>query len=299
MSELSSDPGGNTELREFLRSRRARITPEEAGLPPQPGTRRVPGLRREEVAHLAGVSVDYYVRLERGRGANVSEAVLDAVARALALNETERSHLFALARPTRARRRPMPPQRVRPGLYRILDTLTDTPALVLGHRTDVLASNRLARALYTDFEALPHRERNMARFIFLDEAARDLYVDWERSARGTVASLHLYAGSHPQDPRLAELIGELSLRDPDFRRWWADHDVLRRTYGSKRYRHPLVGELILDYEALHPTGDQDQTLGIHTAEPGSPSEHALRLLAAWTGPPTTAPLPAGTATTDG
>jgi len=291
MSESSADPGGNTELREFLRSRRARITPEDAGLPPRSGIRRVPGLRREEVAQLAGVSVDYYVRLERGRGTNVSEGVLDAVARALCLNDTERGHLFALAKPTRTRRRPMPPQRVRAGLYRILDTLTDNPALVLGHRSDVLASNRLARALYTDFEALPQRERNMARFIFLDPAARELYVDWERSARGTVASLHLYAGAHPDDPRLAELVGELSLRDGDFRRWWADHDVLNRSHGSKRYRHPLVGELTLDYEALNPTGDPEQTLGLHTAEPGSPSEDALRLLAAWSTPPTTAPLP--------
>jgi hypothetical protein len=128
----------------------------------------------------------------------------------------------------------------------------------------------------------PHRERNIARFIFLDEAARELYVGWEASARGTVASLQLYAGRHPHDPRLAELIGELSVRDQDFRRWWAEHDVLRRTYGSKHYHHPVVGDLILDYEALTPDGDPDQTLGLYTAEPGSPSEHALRLLASWT-----------------
>ncbi len=294
MSAPSSDPspaaGGNPELREFLRSRRARITPEDAGLPPQPGARRVPGLRREEVARLAGVSVDYYVRLERGRGVNVSEGVLDAIARALRLDDTERGHLFALARPARTRHRPMPPQRVRPGLYRVLDTLADTPALVIGHRTDVLAANRMARALYTDFDALPHRERNMARFIFLDEAARELYADWESSARGTVAALHLYAGRHPDDPRLAELIGELSVRDQDFRRWWADHDVLRRSHGTKRFHHPVVGDLALDYEALTPTGDPDQVLGLYTAEPGSPSEHALRLLASWSAEPA-APAP--------
>jgi transcriptional regulator with XRE-family HTH domain len=271
-----------TELREFLRSRRARITPEEAGLPPQPGPRRVPGLRREEVARLAGVSVDYYVRLERGRTRNVSEAVLDAVARALRLDGTERSHLFAIARPTRRQSRPMPPQRVRPGLYRVLEMLTDAPALVLGHRTDVLATNPLARALFTDFEALPHRERNMARFIFLDEAARELYVDWTDVARTTVAVLHLHAGRHPHDPRLAELIGELSLRDEDFRHWWAEHDVHRRTHGTKRFHHPVVGGMTLAYEALTPTGDPDQTLGLYTAEPGSPSAHALGLLAAWT-----------------
>ncbi|MFG1806763.1 helix-turn-helix transcriptional regulator [Streptomyces sp. NPDC049040] len=269
----------NTDLRDFLRSRRARLSPSEAGLAAEPGTRRVPGLRREEVARLAGVSVDYYVRLERGRGVNVSEQVLDAIARALRLDDTERGHLFAVARPARGRPRPLPPQRVRPGLRRVLETMPATPGLVIGHRLDVLASNAMGRALFTDFEALPHRERNMARFVFLDEGAREFYVDWPSSARGTVAALHLYAGRHPHDPLLAELIGELSLRDRDFRRWWADHDVQRRTYGSKHYHHPVVGDLVLEYEALTPAGDSGQTLGLHTAEPGSPSEHGLRLLA--------------------
>ena len=286
MSEHVADagPGSNAELREFLRSRRARITPEEVGLPTQPGTRRVPGLRREEVAQLAGVSVDYYVRLERGRNINASEAVLDALARALRLDDTERDHLFVLARPAaRTRQRPLPPQRVRPGLYRVLESLTDVPALVLGRRRDVLASNRLARALFTDFDALPYRERNMARFMFLDEGARELYVDWPSAARGTVMVLRDYAGRFPYDPQLAELVGELSVRDRDFRRWWAEHDVSRHTYGTKRLHHPLVGGLTLAYEALTVTDDPEQTLGLHTAEPGSPSEHALRLLAGWTG----------------
>jgi transcriptional regulator with XRE-family HTH domain len=287
MSDHASGPGGNAELREFLRSRRAKITPGEAGLVPAPGTRRVPGLRREEVAQLAGVSVDYYVRLERGRDVNVSEAVLDAITRALRLDDIERSHLFALARHarharSRSRSRPLPPQRVRPGLYRILETLTETPALIVGRRTDVLATNRLARALYTDFDALPYRERNMARFVFLDEAARELYVNWEAVARTSVAALHLYAGRHPHDPRLAALIGELSLHDEDFRRWWADHDVTRRTFGSKHFHHPVVGDLTLDYEALAVTGDPDQVLGVYTAEPGSPAAEGLRLLASWT-----------------
>jgi transcriptional regulator with XRE-family HTH domain len=282
MTDQRSAAGDRGELREFLRTRRARITPEEAGLAPVPGIRRVPGLRREEVARLAGVSVDYYVRLERGRGVNASEAVLDAIARALRLNDDERGHLFAVARPARTRPRPLPPQRVRPGLYRVLETMTDVPALIVGRRTDVLATNRLARALYTDFDALPHRERNLSRFIFLDEGARELYADWEGVARSSVATLHLYAGQHPHDPRLAELIGELSLRDPDFRRWWADHDVQRRTFGSKHFHHPVVGDLTLDYEALAATGDPDQILGVYTAEPGSASEEALRLLASWT-----------------
>jgi transcriptional regulator with XRE-family HTH domain len=269
------------DLGQFLRSRRARLTPSDAGLAAT-GPRRVPGLRREEVAHLAGVSVDYYTRLERGRNVSVSESVLDALARALRLTGTEREHLFTLAKPVSTRRRTLPPQRVRPALARLLSGLTEHPALVLGRRLDVLATNPLARALYTDFDALPHRERNLARYIFLDDGARSLYVDWPGAARGVVGTLHLYAGQHPHDPRLAELVGELSVRDEDFRRWWADQEVSRRTHGTKHYRHPIVGEMILDYEALAPTGDDDQVLGLHTAEPGSPSEEALRLLASWT-----------------
>jgi hypothetical protein len=175
----------------------------------------------------------------------------------------------------------MPPQQVRPALRRVLDGWTDTPAVLLGRRMDVLGANRLARALYTDFEALPRHERNMARYIFLDESARALYTDWESSARGTVAALHLYAGRHPDDPQLADLVGELSIRDSDFRQWWADHDVFSHSYGSKSYYHPVAGNLTLDYVALNPTGDPDLLLGLHTVEPGSPSEQGLRLLAAW------------------
>lgn len=275
---MSQQP--NTDLREFLRSRRARITPRQVGLPPQPGARRVPGLRREEVARLAGISVDYYVRLERGRrGPNVSEAVLDAIARALRLNDLERTHLFTLAKPTRSRPRTRPPQQVRPGLRLLLDSLTDVPALILGRRLDVLAANHLARALYTDFEALPPRSRNMVRLIFLDEQVRSRYADWTGAARGVVSSLHLYAGRHPHDPDLTELVSELSLRDQDFRRWWADHDVFERTHGVKHFHHPLVGELILGYEAFTPADDPEQTLGISTAQPGSPSQERLKLLA--------------------
>jgi transcriptional regulator with XRE-family HTH domain len=282
----SPERGPNLELRDFLRSRRARIRPDEAGLGSHAGRRRVPGLRREEVAQLAGVSVDYYVRLERGRTPNASAAVLDAVARALRLDPAERAHLFDLAKPKPGStgRRPAPPQRVRPGLLRVLDTLTDTPAMILGHRLDVLAANPLAKALYTDFDALPHRERNLARFIFLDPTAHDLLADWETAARGTVAALRLYAGRHPDDPRLNELVGELSVRDEDFRQWWADHDVLQYTHGIKLYRHPLVGELTLAYESLTLPDDPDQALYLYTAEADSPSEHALRLLAGWSAP---------------
>ncbi|KUJ42902.1 hypothetical protein ACZ90_67585 [Streptomyces albus subsp. albus] len=227
-----------------------------------------------------------YVRLERGRTPNASTAVLDAVARALQLDPAERTHPFDLAKPKpgSARRRAAPPQRVRPGLRRVLDALTDTPAMILGHRLDVLAANPLAKALYTDFDALPHRDRNLARFIFLDPTAHDLLADWETAARGTVAALRLYTGRHPHDPRLNELVGELSVRDEDFRQWWADHDVLQYTHGIKLYRHPLVGELTLAYESLTLPDDPDQALYLYTAEPDSPSEHALRLLAGWSAP---------------
>jgi len=251
----------------------------------------VPGLRREEVAQLAGVSVDYYVRLERGRRVNVSESVLDALARALCLSETERAHLLAIARPSRKRPGPVPPQRVRPGLRRVLDSVTDLPAIVLGRRLDVLATNHLARVFYADFEALPRLERNMARFMFFDDIARELYVDWPAAARSIVGSLRLYAGRHPTDPQLAELVGDLSIRDSDFRRWWADHEVHTRSYGTKRYHHPVVGDLTLACEVFTTTDDPEQTLGLHAAEAGSPSEQALHLLASWTAAPTAPALP--------
>lgn len=281
----------SSEIREFLRTRRARITPDQAGLAPHGGARRVPGLRREEVAQLAGVSVDYYIRLERGRTQGVSETVLEAVARALQLDDTERAHLFDLARPTTARarrKRPLAPQRVHPVLYRTLDSLS-VPAVVQGRRTDVLAANRLAHALYTDFEARPRRERNFARFVFLDEAARTLYTDWERVAGDCLAMLRLYAGRHPDDPQLTELIGELSLHSDTFRRMWADHNVVAHTTGTKRLHHPLVGDLTLDYVVLAVEGDPEQTLTIYTPEPASPSAEALGLLASWTGTSATGP----------
>jgi transcriptional regulator with XRE-family HTH domain len=284
---------GNAELRAFLRTRRARLAPEQAGLPARPGIRRVPGLRREEVAQLAGVSIDYYIRLERGRDLNVSESVLKALARALRLNETERTHLLALARLRRppSGHRPTPTQRVRPGLLQTLNALSDVPALVIGRRCDVLATNAAARALFTDFDALPRRERNLVRFLFLDDAARRFYLDWPEAARSAVASLHLYAGRNPEDAQLTELVDELSVRDPDFRRWWADHDVHRHSYGAHRFHHPVVGELTLNYEALAHTADPEQLLGLHTAEPGSRSERALRLLVSYAAtPPKTASM---------
>jgi transcriptional regulator with XRE-family HTH domain len=272
------------ELKEFLRSRRARLRPEDSGIGGTAGGRRVPGLRREELARLAGISVDYYVRLEQGRDLNPSDAVLDAIARALRLDDTERAHLFDLARVTPARRRrPVRPQRVAPATYQLLETLDAavSPALVLGRRLDVLAANRTARALVADFPALPARERNYARFVFLDPAARDLHPEWPAVAADTVATLRLDAGRHPDDPALTALVGELSIKDEDFRRWWADHRVLARSSGVKRYHHPVVGELTLTYQALTLPDGPDQTLFVYTAASGTPAHTALRLLAQW------------------
>jgi transcriptional regulator with XRE-family HTH domain len=267
-----------TNLRDFLRTRRSRITPEQAGLTTYPGVRRVPGLRREEVAQLAGVSVDYYVRLERGHGESVSASVLEAVARALQLNNTERDHLFALAKHADGRRSSTAPQHARPGLLRLLENVTHVPALLLGRRLDILATNRLARAFYPDFHAATS-EPNLARYVFLTEAARNLYVDWPDTASDIVGMLHLEASHRPQDPLRADLVNELSAVDGDFRRLWADHDVYKPHHGSKRYHHPLVGDLELGFEAFTPVGDPDQILTLCTVEPGSPSETALRRLA--------------------
>jgi transcriptional regulator with XRE-family HTH domain len=272
----------SNELREFLRSRRARLTPEEIGITPIPGHRRVPGLRREELAQAAGVSVDYYVRLEQGRGHSVSADVLGAVARALRLDEAERAHLFDLAKPTR-RRRPAE-HRVRHGVRVLVDSLA-APAFVTGRRSDVLAANAMARALLCDFDLLEPRERNHARWVFLDPVARERYVDWEAVARDNVAALRLDAGRYPDDPALNELIGELSVKSPEFSTWWAEHDVLRRTHGTKRYRHPIAGEIEILYEALSLPGDPDQTLYVYSTEPGSASARGLDLLASWIAEP--------------
>ncbi len=272
------------ELADFLRSRRARITPDRTGLPADGRARRVPGLRRDEVARLAGVSTEYYTRLEQGRAGNPSPEVVEALARVLELDLAEREHLSdLLTRP--ARRAPVSPQRVRSGLHLMLRTLDHVPAFIVGRRTDILAANRLARTVLTDFDALPVPQRNLARYYLLDPAARERTGDWERIAAETVAMLRLEAGRYPGDRRLADLVGELTLRCPEFSAWWNDHRVLRRTHGSKHYHHPLVGELHFSYESLQPPGDPDQTLCVYNVEPGSSTEQALRLLADWTAPP--------------
>ncbi|MER5781438.1 helix-turn-helix transcriptional regulator [Streptomyces mobaraensis] len=273
------------ELGEFLRSRRARLRPAELGLPDYGGRRRVPGLRREELARLAGVSVDHYVRLEQGRTLHFSEAVLDAVARALRLDAVEREHLYRLARPWSDAERPdgsAPAQRVRPGLRRLLDSVADVPAYIVGRNTDVLAWNRLAAALITDFGALPPRQRNLARLVFLDEGVRGLYADWRGKASDVAAYLRLDAGRHPDDPETAALIAELSDASSEFREAWAEHRLKDKTHGRYLYRHPAVGELDLGFEALRLPDDPDQALVAHTVEEGSPSQTALRLLAVWT-----------------
>ncbi|GGP63687.1 helix-turn-helix transcriptional regulator [Streptomyces griseoincarnatus] len=284
----------NRELADFLRRARAQVDPSRAGLPPDSRARRVPGLRREEVALLAGVSTDYYTRLEQGRRITPSPAVVEALGRALDLDEAGRAHLqdlFGLTAPSaRGSRRPPAVQRLRPGLHQLIDALDGEPALVLGRRTDILAANRMARALFADFERKPRPERNYARWMFLDEAARDLFTDWEDQARTAVESLRLEVGRDPHDRATTELIAELRERSADFDRWWEQHRVHQRTHGSKRLRHPLVGDLTVAYETLTLPGDPDTTLFVYTCEAGSPSRRALDLLAGWT----LADPPAGT-----
>jgi transcriptional regulator with XRE-family HTH domain len=268
------------QLGEFLTSRRNRIDPDTVGLPVG-GRRRVPGLRREEVAQLAGVSVDYYVRLEQGRAAHPSESVLEAIARALQLDEVERSHLHQVAKPGPKRRRPPARERVRPGLRQLLDRLDGVPAFILGRRMDILAWNRLGASLHADFDGLPPRERNMARLLFLEPASVDHYPEWEQVARDTVGVLRGLAGRHPDDRPLAELIGELSMHSEQFRRWWAAGVVRQKTHGRKLIRHPVVGDLELHYETLQLPDAPDQMLVTYTAEVGSSSETSLTLLASW------------------
>ncbi|MBD0674838.1 helix-turn-helix transcriptional regulator [Streptomyces sp. CBMA156] len=284
-------------LGDFLRSRRARILPEEVGLPAH-GRRRVQGLRREEVAQLAGVSVDYYVRLEQGRGGSASDAVLDAVARVLRLDGVEAAHLRSLVRPPRAsasapasaaqgRGRGRGRQPVRPGTRLLLDLMTEVPAFVLGRRMDVLAWNALGDAVNGFFArsaAGPDGVPNQARNAFLDPAAREYYRQWDAVAAETVSFLRRDAGLHPDDPALGALVGELSLRSDEFVRLWADHLVREKTHGVKLVNHPLVGELDFGYETLGVNGSPDQLLVVYTAPAGSPTAQKLALLASWTAP---------------
>lgn len=276
------------ELADFLRRARAASDPQRSGLPADGRIRRVPGLRREEVALLAGVSTDYYTRLEQGRRIVPSAQVLDAIARALDLDESGRTHLHDLmgaAGASRARVRPSV-QRVRPGIYQLLDSLDFQPAMILGRRTEVLATNRLARALFADFERMPVRERNYARWMLLSDEARALFLDWELQARNAVEALRLDAGRSPGDPETQQLVGELSLASAEFRRWWSEHHVHQRSYGTKRLHHPIVGELAVNFETLAFPTDKEQVLYVYTTSAESPSRQALSLLAGWTHPAT-------------
>ncbi|MEU7832005.1 helix-turn-helix transcriptional regulator [Nonomuraea sp. NPDC049129] len=274
------------ELGEFLRSRRARLQPEDAGLPTFGGRRRVPGLRREELAQLAGVSAGYYTRLEQGQSPNASDAVLDAVARVLRLDEAERAHLYSLARPkARTRRRAVKSERVRPGVQVMIDSFRDVPALVMGRFLDVLAWNPMAHALlagHLDFDApsRPAERPNIARMLFLDPHMRELYGDWTRKARSTVADLRLIAGRYPGAPGLTGLVGELTVGSPEFAKLWAAHSVGDCGTDTRTYHHPMVGTMALMAEFMALPNDEGQRVAVFNAEPGSASEAALRLLQA-------------------
>jgi transcriptional regulator with XRE-family HTH domain len=271
------------EIREFLTTRRARIAPAKAGLSAYGGRRRVSGLRREEVALLAGISVEYYTQIERGSVRGVSEDVLDAIGRALQLNDVEQTHLFDLARAAKQRsaRPRRTPERIRPSVQRLLDTITDAAAFVRTSRLDILATNRLGSALYSEAFANPQRPPNLARFVFLDPQSRRFYRDWDGIADASVGSLRALAGRDPYDRDLTDLVGELSMHSEEFRIRWAAHDVRQYRSGTQPFHHPLVGDLTLNYEALQLLADVDQILLVYTAEADSPSQEALVRLANW------------------
>jgi transcriptional regulator with XRE-family HTH domain len=272
------------EIRDFLTTRRAKITPDCAGLPAYGRQRRVTGLRREEVALLAGISVEYYTRLERGNARGVSDDVLDGVSRALQLDEAEREHLLDLVRTAnteRPARRTTAPQKVRPSVQRIVDAMAAIPAFVRNGRLDILYANPMAAALYSLQLSDPVQPPNSARFTFLDPRARTYFADWERAAHDVVAQLRGEAGRNPYDRTLSDLIGLLSTRSEEFRVLWAGHDVRFHRTGTKRFQHPLVGDLTLAYEALELPADPGLTIVTYSAEPGSPAEHALLELARW------------------
>ncbi|MEU9208630.1 helix-turn-helix domain-containing protein [Streptomyces sp. NPDC048415] len=268
------------ELGEFLKARRAELSPRTVGLPDTGGPRRVAGLRREEVALLAAISTDYYTRLEQGR-IQASASVLAALAGVLHLGDDQRDYLFELAGKGIARPRRRTVQKVQPQLQRLLDDLTATPAMVVGRRMDVLTWNPLAAALVTDFAEIPEKQRNYIRLLFTDPAMKSLYPEWETVARGAVAQLRMEAAKYPDDPRLTALVGELSVRDAHFRQWWGAHHVSALTVGTKTLNHPVAGELVLDWDTLTCSTDPDQQVIIWTAAAGTPTHERLRFLASW------------------
>ena len=271
--------GQSAEFGKFLKAMRSRLSPEQAGIPASPTGRRVPGLRREEIALLAGVSTDYYTRLEQGRNIHPSRSVLESVARALRLDESERAHMLDLLEHcAKSQRPPVPAQTVRPAMRQLLDAVGNVPALVLGRRTDVLAGNRLAFLLLADFPGMPVEERNLTRWIILDPQARELFSDWQAVAAEAAGALRVDIGRHPNDARANQLVGELAVHSEHFRKWWAGHRVVTEHAGILRMHHPVVGDLELNFEDLAPRHDPEQTLRVFTARPGSPSADSLSLL---------------------
>ena len=280
-AEQQHDNSG-TELGRFLRARRSQVTPADVGFTPGAGVRRTPGLRREEVAALAGVSIDYYTRLERGKETRPSPAVTDALARALKLDEDEHEHLRALAARA-ARYAPEPPhapsRTVRPQLKLLLETLRPNPAYITSRTLDLLAANPGALALYAGLDDWPATHRNLGRFLFLHPAAREIYADWDNQIRGCVARMRALAGTDPDAPDLAALVGELLLKSPDFAKLWERYDVTRRTAAqNKTFHHPQVGTITLGFQGMQLEGTPGQRLGIYLAEPGTPDHDAMILL---------------------
>lgn len=271
--------GQSAEFGKFLKAMRSRLKPEDAGIADGSSARRVPGLRREEIARLADVSTDYYTRLEQGRNIHPSRAVLDSVARALKLDAGEQAHMMDLLEHcAESARSPVPAQGVRPAVRQLLEAVGDVPALVLGRRTDVLAGNRLAFLLFADFPELPPGERNLTRWLILDPRARELFRDWKSVAAEAAGALRVDVGRHPSDAQANQLVGELAVHSEHFRQWWAGHRVATRSAGSVRLHHPAVGDLELNFENLILPDDPDQVLRVFSAKPGSPSADALALL---------------------
>jgi len=286
MNETYPDGMDNRdEIRAFLKTRRDKITPQQAGLPAF-GDRRVKGLRRNEVAMLAGVSVEYYTRVERGNLGGVSDSVLDAISQALQLDDVERSHLYTLARaanttPARAARRRPANSALRPGVQRIIDAMSTVPAMVLSTRFDVVAANSMGRALFSEMFEDPENHSNTARFLFLSPSARRFYIDWQRIANGVVGALHIEAGKNPFDRELSNLVGELSTRSEAFRVLWGAQDVHVFRDGTKRFNHPVIGELELDHESMDLGPNSGLTIAAYTAAPGTAAADGLKLLASW------------------
>jgi transcriptional regulator with XRE-family HTH domain len=268
------------ELGAFLRARRAEIAPAAVGLPDDGTLRRVPGLRREEVARLAAISTDYYTRIEQGR-IRASGPVLDAVARVLGLDDDQRRYLLNLAGRPADRQPRRAPQRLHPQLKRVLDQLTESPAMVVGRYLDVLGWNPLAAALMADFGAIPRARRNYLRVLFTEPGLQDRFPDWDTVGRTAVATLRVEAAQFPDDPRLASLVGELSLKSADFREWWGARHVQRTAVGTKTFRHPVAGDITLDWQTLSCPADPEQHLSIYSAERGTPSHEALQFLSSW------------------